>query len=127
MLPPDPGLRLLLHLGMGLRTSGRRKQEEALAEQQRGRGAAGPMEGSSARRATAGPASGRPPRLGSGRSARPGPSLAALDSDLASSGEVGNARAEICLADGNRKPMLSPRWTMSCTGKASRHRLHDGR
>ena len=39
--------------------------------------------------------------------ARPAPSLAALDDERASSGEIGNARAVICLAEGDPAAALA--------------------
>ena len=95
-----PLIRLLLHMGTGLLLSGRRRQREALAEYSAAEHLQAQMEGSHAlatqltsfRLATQA-------RLGQLSEARA--SLAALDDDLAGSGEIGNARAVICLAEGN--------------------------
>ena len=95
-----PSLRLLLHLGTGLLMSGRRRQREALAEYSAAEQRQAQLEGS---QALMGQLTGfklttqaRLGRIGEARA-----SLAALDADLAGSGEIGNARAVICLAEGN--------------------------
>jgi LuxR family maltose regulon positive regulatory protein len=101
-----PSLRLLLHLGTGLLMSGRRKQQEALAEYSAAEELQAQLEGSHAlMRQLTGFRLATQARLGQVSEARA--SLAALDADLASSGEVGNARAEICLADGNPADALA--------------------
>jgi LuxR family maltose regulon positive regulatory protein len=90
----------LLHIGTGVLLSGRRRQREALAEYSAAEHLQAQLEGSHAlatqltsfRLATQA-------RLGQLSEARA--SLAALDDDLAGSGEIGNARAAICLAEGN--------------------------
>ena len=106
-----PSLRLLLHLGMGLLMSGRRRQREALAEYSAAEHLQAQLEGSHAlMRQLTGFRLATQARLGQVSEARA--SLAALDADLASSAEIGNARADICLAEGN-PAMLSPRSTMS--------------
>jgi LuxR family transcriptional regulator, maltose regulon positive regulatory protein len=95
-----PLIRLLLHLGTGDLMSGRRRQGEALAEYRAAEHLQAQLEGSHAlmpqltgwRLATQA-------RLGQLSEARA--SLAALDPGLAVSGEIGNARAAICLAEGN--------------------------
>jgi len=95
-----PLIRLLLHMGTGLLLSGRRRQREALAEYSAAEHLQPQLQGSHAlatqltsfRLATQA-------RLGQLSEARA--SLAALDDDLAGSGEIGNARAAICLAEGN--------------------------
>jgi LuxR family transcriptional regulator, maltose regulon positive regulatory protein len=95
-----PLIRLLLHLGTGVLLSGRRRQREALAEYSAAEHLQAQLKGSHAlatqltsfRLATQA-------RLGQLSEARA--SLAALDDDLAGSGEIGNARAAICLAEGN--------------------------
>ncbi len=95
-----PVIRLLLHIGTGVLLSGRRRQREALAEYHAAEHLQAQLEGSHAlmpqltsfRLATQA-------RLGQLSEARA--ALAALDDDLAGSGEIGNARAAICLAEGN--------------------------
>ena len=95
-----PSLRLLLHLGMGLLMSGRRRQREALAEYSAAEHFQAQLEGSHAlMRQLTGFRLATQARLGQVGEARA--SLAALDADLANSGEIGNARAAICLAEGN--------------------------
>ena len=93
-------IRLLLHMATGMLMSGRRRQQEALAEYRAAEHLQAKLEGSHAlasqltsfRLATQA-------RLGQFGEARE--SLAALDDSLASSGEISNARAAICLAEGN--------------------------
>ena len=95
-----PIIRLLLHMGTGMLMSGRRRQHEALAEYSAAEHLQARLEGSHAlmpqltswRLATQA-------RLGQLSEARA--SLAALDAELAGSGEIANARAVICLADGD--------------------------
>ncbi len=101
-----PRMRLLLHLATGMLLSGRRRQREALAEYSAAEQLQAQLEGSHAlmpqltswRLATQA-------RLGQLSEARA--SLAALDADLAGSGEIGNARAAICLAEGNPAAALA--------------------
>jgi LuxR family transcriptional regulator, maltose regulon positive regulatory protein len=107
-LETDTGtrMRLLLHLATGMLLSGRRRQREALAEYSAAEQLQAQLEGSHAlmpqltswRLATQA-------RLGQLSEARA--SLAALDADLAGSGEIGNARAAICLAEGNPAAALA--------------------
>ena len=95
-----PPMRLLLHMGTGMLLSGRRRQREALAEYTAAEHMHAQLEGSHAlmpqltswRLATQA-------RLGQPSEARA--SLAALDAELAGSGEIANARAAIGLAEGN--------------------------
>jgi LuxR family maltose regulon positive regulatory protein len=95
-----PPMRLLLHMGTGMLLSGRRRQREALAEYTAAEHMQAQLEGSHAlmpqltswRLATQA-------RLGQPSEARA--SLAALDAELAGSGEIANARAVIGLAEGN--------------------------
>ncbi len=95
-----PGIRLLLHIGTGMLLSCRRRHREAFAEYSAAENLQAQLEGSHAlagqltswRLATQA-------RLGQPIQARA--SLAALDEELARSGEIGNARAAICLAEGN--------------------------
>ena len=101
-----PIIRLLLHMGTGMLMSGRRRQHEALAEYSAAEHLQARLEGSHAlmpqltswRLATQA-------RLGQLSEARA--SLAALDAELAGSGEIANARVAICLAEGNPAAALS--------------------
>jgi LuxR family maltose regulon positive regulatory protein len=101
-----PSIRLLLHLGTGLLMSGRRRQREALAEYSAAEHLQARLEGSHAlmpqltgfRLATQA-------RLGQLSEARA--SLAALDAELARSGEIGNACAVIRLTEGNPAAALA--------------------
>ena len=101
-----PLIRLLLHPGTGQLLSGRRRQREALAEYSAAEQLETQLEGSHAlmrqlisfRLATQA-------RLGQPGAARA--SLAALDAKLAGSGEIGDARAVICLAEGNPAAALA--------------------
>jgi LuxR family maltose regulon positive regulatory protein len=107
-LETDSGflIRLLLHIGTGMLMSGRRRQQEALAEYHAAERLQAKLEGSHAlasqltgfRLAT----QARLGQLGEART-----SLAALDDSLASSGEISNARAVICLAEGNPDAALA--------------------
>jgi LuxR family transcriptional regulator, maltose regulon positive regulatory protein len=101
-----PGVRLLLHMGTGVLLSGRRRQREALAEYSAAEHLQAQLEGSHAlaRQLTSWRLATQA-RLGQLSEARA--SLAALDADLASSGEIGNARAAICLAQGNPAAALA--------------------
>ena len=99
-------IRLLLHLATGMLMSGRRRQHDALAEYRAAEHLQAKLEGSHAlagqltsfRLATQA-------RLGQFSEARE--SLAALDDCLASSAEISNARAAICLAEGNPAAALA--------------------
>jgi LuxR family transcriptional regulator, maltose regulon positive regulatory protein len=101
-----PPMRLLLHLGTGLLLSGRHRQREALAEYSAAEHLQAQLEGSHAlmrqltsfRLATQA-------RLGQLSEARA--SLAALGPELAGSGEIGNARAAVCLAEGDPAAALA--------------------
>ena len=107
-LETDSGflIRLLLHIGTGMLMSGRRRQQEALAEYRAAERLQAKLEGS---HALAGQLTGfrlaTQARLGQLGEART--SLAALDDSLASSGEISNARAAICLAEGNPDAALA--------------------
>ncbi len=102
-----PVIRLLLHIGTGALLAGRRRLREALAEFIAVEHLQTQLEGSHAlagqltswRLATQA-------RLGQLSEARA--SLAALDPDLAGSGEIDNARAAICLAEGDPTAALTP-------------------
>jgi LuxR family transcriptional regulator, maltose regulon positive regulatory protein len=101
-----PSIRLLLHLCTGLLMSGRRRQHEALAEYSAAEHLQAQLEGSHAlmpqltgfRLATQA-------RLGLLSQARA--ALAALDANLAGSGEIGNARTALCLAEGDPAAALA--------------------
>jgi len=107
-LETDSGflIRLLLHMATGMLMSGRRRQQEALAEYRAAEHLQAKLESSHAlarqltsfRLATQA-------RLGQFAEART--SLAALDDSLASTGEISNARAVICLAEGNPDAALA--------------------
>ena len=101
-----PLIRLLLHLGTGQLLSGRRRQREALAEYSAAEHLQAQLEGSHAltRQLTSWRLATQA-RLGQLSEARA--SLAALDAELAGSGEIGNARAAICLAEGNPAAALA--------------------
>ena len=101
-----PPMRLLLHLGMGMLLSGRRRQREALAEYSAAEYLQAKLEGSHAlaRQLTSWRLATQA-RLGQLSEARA--SLAALDADLAASGEIGNARTAICLAEGSPDAALA--------------------
>ncbi len=102
-----PVIRLLLHIGTGALLAGRRRLREALAEFIAVEHLQAELEGSHAlagqltswRLATQA-------RLGQLSEARA--SLAALDPDLAGYGEIDNARAAICLAEGDPAAALTP-------------------
>jgi LuxR family transcriptional regulator, maltose regulon positive regulatory protein len=101
-----PLIRLLLHMGTGQLLSGRRRQREALAEYSAAEHLQAQLEGSHAlARQLTGFRLATQARLGQLSEARA--SLAALDDDLAGSGEIGNARAAICLAEGNPAAALA--------------------
>jgi LuxR family transcriptional regulator, maltose regulon positive regulatory protein len=101
-----PLIRLLLHLGTAALLSGLRRPREALAEYRAAERLQAQLEGSHA----------LTPQLtgfrlaAQARLGRPGEaraSLGALDAELAASGEIGNARATICLAEGNPAAALA--------------------
>jgi LuxR family maltose regulon positive regulatory protein len=101
-----PGMRLLLHMATGMLLSGRRRQREALAEYSAAEQFQAQMEGS---HALAGQLTSwrlsTQARLGQPGEARA--SLAALDEHLTGLGEIDNARAAICLAEGNPAAALA--------------------
>jgi LuxR family transcriptional regulator, maltose regulon positive regulatory protein len=101
-----PRIRLLLHLGTGQLLSGRRRQREALAEYSAAELLQVQLEGSHAlaRQLTSWRLATQA-RLGQLSAARA--SLAAVDAELAGSAEIGNARAAICLAEGNPAAALA--------------------
>jgi LuxR family maltose regulon positive regulatory protein len=101
-----PGIRLLLHLATGMLLAGRRSLDEALAEYSAAEDLQAQLEGS---HALAGQLASwklsTQARLGQVSEARA--SLAALKPELAGSGEIDNARAAICLADGDPAAALA--------------------
>jgi LuxR family transcriptional regulator, maltose regulon positive regulatory protein len=101
-----PGIRLLLHIGTGMLLSCRRRLREALAEYTAAEHLQAKLDGS---HALAGQLTSwrlsTQARLGQISEARA--SLAVLDLDLADSGEIDNARAAICLAEGNPAAALA--------------------
>jgi LuxR family maltose regulon positive regulatory protein len=101
-----PLIRLLLHMATGILLSGRRRQREALAEYSAAEHLQAQLEGSHAlmRQLTSWRLATQA-RLGQLSEARA--SLAALDAELAGSGEIGNARAAICLAEGSPAAALA--------------------
>jgi LuxR family transcriptional regulator, maltose regulon positive regulatory protein len=111
-----PSIRLLLHLGTGLLMSGRRRQREALAEYSAAEQLQAQLDGSHAlmRQLTSFKLATQA-RLGQLSEAKT--SLAALDTELAGSGEIANARAAICLAEGNPAAALAALQDV-LTGKA---------
>jgi len=101
-----PLIRLLLHMGTGMLFAGRQMRHQALAEYNAAEDLQAQLEGSHAlaRQLTSWRLATQA-RLGQLSEARA--SLAALDDGLASSGEIGNARAAICLAEGNPAAALA--------------------
>ena len=101
-----PPMRLLLHLARGILLSCRGRQREALAEYSAAEHLQAQLEGSHAlmRQLTSWRLATQA-RLGQLSEARA--SLAALDAELAGSGEIGNARAAICLAEGSPAAALA--------------------
>ena len=101
-----PSIRLLLHLGTGMLMSARRRQREALAEYNAAEHLQAQLEGSHAlMRQLTGFRLATQARLGQLSEARA--SLAAFDAELAGFGEIANARAAICLAEGNPAAALA--------------------
>jgi LuxR family transcriptional regulator, maltose regulon positive regulatory protein len=101
-----PSIGLLLHLCTGLLLSSRRRLREALTEYSAAERLQAELEGS---HALAGQLTGfrlaTQARLGQVSEARA--ALAALDAQLAAAGEIDNARAVICLAEGNPAAALA--------------------
>jgi LuxR family transcriptional regulator, maltose regulon positive regulatory protein len=101
-----PPMRLVLHIGTGMLLSGRHRQRGALAEYSAAEDLQTQLQGS---HTLAGQLTGwrlaTQARLGQLSEARA--SLAALDAEPAGSGEIGNARAVICLAEGNPAAALA--------------------
>jgi LuxR family maltose regulon positive regulatory protein len=101
-----PSIRLLLHLCTGLLMSGRGRQREALAEYTAAVGLQEQLEGSHALvPQLTGFLVATQARLGQLSEARA--ALAGLDAGLAGSGEIANARAAICLAEGDPPAALA--------------------
>jgi LuxR family maltose regulon positive regulatory protein len=101
-----PLIRVLLHMGTGMLFAGRQMRHQALAEYRAAEDLQAQLEGSHAlaRQLTSWRLATQA-RLGHFSEARA--SLAALDDDQASSAEIGNARAAICLAEGNPAAALA--------------------
>ena len=95
-----PDLRLHMHMASGLLQAGRGRYHEALQEFSEAEHLRSQMEGS---HAWASQMTGwlLAAQARAGMTDRARASLAALDDERASSGEVGNARAVICLAEGD--------------------------
>ena len=101
-----PIIRLLLHHGNGMLLSGRGRLREAVAEFSAAEELQAKLEGSHALASQlAGWRLSAQARLGQHADARAG--LAALGADLAASGEIANARAVICLAEGDPAAALA--------------------
>jgi len=101
-----PVIRLLLHHGIGMLWSGRGRPRAALAEYRAAEQLQAELEGSHALAAQlAGWRLGTQARLGQLTEART--ALAALDAELAGSGEIANARAALCLAEGEPAAALA--------------------
>ena len=95
-----PGIRQLLHLATGMLQAGRGRRHEALEEFSAAEHLASQLEGTHALASqVTGWMLAAQARIGLPGGARA--CLAALDDERASSGEIGNARAVICLAEGN--------------------------
>jgi LuxR family maltose regulon positive regulatory protein len=101
-----PGIGLLLHIGLGMLLSCRGRQQEALAEFTAAERLQTKLDG---QHALAGQLTSwrlsTQARLGKVSEARA--ALAVLDVDLAGSGEIDNARAAICLAEGKPAAALA--------------------
>ncbi len=98
-----PDIRLLLHQTAGVLHAGRDRHQEALEEFSAAEHLASQLAGSHALASrVTGWLLASQARLGRPGEARA--ALAALDDERASSGEIRNARAVICLADGNPPP-----------------------
>ena len=101
-----PGIRLLLHLATGMLLAGRRRLREALAEYSAAEMLQAQLEGSHALASQlTGWRLSTLARLGQLSDARA--ALGALDGELAGSAEINNARAAICLAEGDPAAALA--------------------
>jgi len=95
-----PGIRLLVHVASGMLQAGRGRRHEALEEFTAAEHLQSQLQGSHAlANQVTGWLLATQARVGLPGEARA--SLAALDDERAGSGEMGNARAVICLAEGN--------------------------
>jgi len=95
-----PGIRLLVHIARGMLQAGRGRRHEALDEFSAAEHLRSQLAGSHALASqVTGWMLATQARVGLPGEARA--SLAALDDERANSGEIGNARAVICLAEGN--------------------------
>jgi LuxR family maltose regulon positive regulatory protein len=95
-----PGIRLLVHVANGMLQAGRGRRHEALEQFSAAEHLQSQLEGSHAlANQVTGWLLATQARVGLSGEARA--SLAALDDERACSGEMGNARAVICLAEGN--------------------------
>ena len=101
-----PGIRLLVHIAGGMLQAGRGRRHEALEEFSAAEHLRSQLEGSHALASqVTGWMLATQARAGLPGEARA--CLAALDDERASSGEVGNARAVICLAEGDPAAALA--------------------
>jgi LuxR family transcriptional regulator, maltose regulon positive regulatory protein len=101
-----PGIRLLVHIANGMLQAGRGRRHEALEEFSAAEHLRSRLEGSHALASqVTGWRLATQARVGLPDEARAW--LAALDDERASSGEVGNARAVICLAEGDPAAALA--------------------
>jgi LuxR family maltose regulon positive regulatory protein len=101
-----PGIRLLMHIASGMLQAARGRRPEALGEFSAAERLRSQLEGSHALASqVTGWMLATQARIGMPGEARI--SLAALDDERAGSGEVGNARAVICLAEGNPAAALT--------------------
>jgi LuxR family transcriptional regulator, maltose regulon positive regulatory protein len=101
-----PLIRLLLHHGTGMLLSGRGRLREAVAEYSAAEELQAELAGSHALAAQlTGWRLSAQARLGQHTDARA--ALTELDAELAASGEIANARAAICLAEGNPAAALA--------------------
>ena len=101
-----PGIRLLVHLASGMLRAGRGRRREALEEFRAAEHLRSQLEGSHALASqVTGWMLATQARIGLAGEARA--CLAALDDERAGSGEVGNARAAISLAEGNPAAALA--------------------
>jgi LuxR family maltose regulon positive regulatory protein len=95
-----PGIRLLVHLASGMLQAGRGRDHQAFEEFSAAEDLRSQLEGSHALASqVTGWMLATQARLGQAGQARA--RLAALDDERANSGEIGNARAVICLAEGD--------------------------
>jgi len=100
-----PGITLLVHIANGMLLAGRRHHQQALEEFSAAESLRSQLEGS---HALANQVTGwmLATQARAGRASEARACLAALDDELASAGEIRNARAVICLAEGDRAGAL---------------------